>query len=299
MSSSSASCRRERLVAGEPGRREHGRDHLGVVLATMPSASPGSKTRPEPARSSSRWIVSLPERVPFRLTSSVISAANGLALDQAAGPAAVAKSTWMISPRAAAAACGSGAAIRASSSSERPVHSAAGAFVVEIAVDARGDAHAAELLEARVDPLADLAEVDVARIAERQHGKAQPVETRRVLGHQRLIELDRPLGRIALAPGAGDHQQLAGVGEIGRRHLGHVEQLGGEALLGRDLPRIGRDALGVAGLGPVQDGQRDLGARRRRGRRRARRPARSRRDSRRESPRASGAARGWSRPSPR
>ena len=241
----------------------------------------------------------MPERELLRLTSSVISAANGLALDQAAGG----RRGREIDVDDLAARGGPGLRLGCRDPGqllERTAGPLAGlAFVVEIAVDARGDAHRAQLLEARVDPLADLAEVDVARIAERQHGKAQPVETRRVLGHQRLIEIDRPLGRIALAPGAGDHQQLAGLGEIGRGHLGHVEQPGREALLGRDLPRVGRDALGVArtrsrtewsagssGAPPARRPARSP-------------PARSRRDSRRESPRASGAARGWSRPSPR
>ena len=59
-----------------------------------------------------------------------------------------------------------------------------------------------------------LAKVDVARVAEREHGKAHAIEARRVLGHERLVELGGALGRVALAPGARDHQEVALVRDV-------------------------------------------------------------------------------------
>ena len=135
-------------------------------------------------------------------------------------------------------------------------------LVVEIALDPRRDALAAQRLEAQIDAPPDLAEVDVARIAEREHGKAHAIEARRVLGHERLVELGGALGRIALAPGAGDHQEVALVRDLCRADLGHVEQLCGEALLARGLLEVGADALGIARFGGVEDRERDPGARR-------------------------------------
>ena len=135
-------------------------------------------------------------------------------------------------------------------------------LVVEIAVDPRRDPVPAQRLEPRVDPSTDLAEVDVAGIAEGEDGKAHALEPRRVLGHERAVELDRALRRIAFAPGAGDHQQVGLAREIRRARLGHVEELCREPLLGRGLLEIGADTLGVAQFGRVQDRERDPRARR-------------------------------------
>ena len=122
----------------------------------------------------------------------------------------------------------------------------------------RRDAQGAELGETGIEPPADLAEVDVAGIAERQHAEVDALEAGRALGHQALIEFDRALRRVALAPGAGDHQQVGHLGDLGGRGLGHVDQLRRETLLGRRLLGLGRDPFGVARFGPVEDRQRNF-----------------------------------------
>ncbi len=131
-------------------------------------------------------------------------------------------------------------------------------LVVEIAVDPRRDAQAAKLGKPGIEPPADLAEVDVAGIAERQHAEADAIEARRVLGHQPLIELDRPLRRVALAPGAGDYQQVRHLGDLGGRGLRHVDQLCRKPLLGRRFFGLGGDSFRIAQLGPEQDRERDF-----------------------------------------
>ena len=221
----------------------------------MPSESPGSKVRPEPASESSRWNVCLLERLPFRLTQL--------------GDLGRERMRLAIGGR-----CGRGREIENHGAAllgrlgfgdprellERALRPVRGQrLVVEIAVDPRGDALAAELGQTGIDPPADLAEVDVAGIAERQHAEADALEAGRILGHQRPVELDRALRRIALAPGAGDHQEVRHARDLGRTGLGHVDQARGKSLARGDLLRLGRDPFGIAGFGREQDGQRDLG----------------------------------------
>ena len=226
----------------------------------MPSASPGSKVRPEPASESSRWIVCLPERLPFRLTSSVISAGERVApCRRRRRRRSVAKSTWMISraPRSPPAAR---ARRSATSSASAPGSSPRPASRSRDRSRSGRDAHGAELGQARVDAPADLAEVDVAEIAERQHAKRDALEARRVRRPSGLVELDRALRRVALAPGAGDHQQVTGPW---RSRPGWSRPCRPALRQSPAWPRPSWPRprpLGIAELGPEQDRERDLGA---------------------------------------
>ena len=137
-------------------------------------------------------------------------------------------------------------------------------LVVQVALDPLGHPRGAQRGEAFVEQPAGLAELRVGAVAQRQHGIAHAVEARRIVGHQRGVEVDRALRRIALAPGAGDHQQVLRAGHLRRRGIRHVEHPCGEAqLAGRLARRIGQ-RLGVAGFGAEQDRERRP-ARRRRG----------------------------------
>ena len=124
MSSSWASRWASSGSPSSPAARSTASTIAGSFSATMPSELPGSKVRPEPASDSSRWIVCLPERLPFRLTSSVISAANGWALLYAGAAAGLAKSR-ITAPRRGSALAGPGSAASASFSSTAFVQSAA------------------------------------------------------------------------------------------------------------------------------------------------------------------------------
>ena len=140
-------------------------------------------------------------------------------------------------------------------------------LVVQVALDPLGDPRRPQRGEAFVEQPAGLAEPGVGAIAQRQHGVAHAIEARRIVGHQRGVEIDRALRRIALAPGAGDHQQVLRAGHLRRRGIRHVEHPRRKAQLAGGLARRIRQRLGVAGLGPEQNGERRAPRRRcRRGR---------------------------------
>ena len=78
---------------------------------------------------------------------------------------------------------------------------------IEIAIDPVDHALAAQRREALVERLADGAELNVGGVAQRQHGILDAVEPRRALPHQLGIDARRAGGRLALAPGGGDHDE--------------------------------------------------------------------------------------------
>ena len=138
-------------------------------------------------------------------------------------------------------------------------------LVIEVAFDAVGYAHCPQGGEAFVEHPAGLAELRVGAVAECQHRIAHAVEARRVIGHQRRVEIDRALRRIALTPGAGNHQQVLRACDLGGRRIRHVKRSSGEAKLAGGLASGIGERLGIAGLGGEQNGQRCPARRRREG----------------------------------
>ena len=137
---------------------------------------------------------------------------------------------------------------------------------IEIAIDAIGHALAAERRETLVDRLADGAELHIGGVAERQHAEFDAVEPRRRIAHQLLVGAGRARGRLALAPGGGDHDERFTLASDGELEVRHVDERGLEAELARGLRDVAGELLGIAGLGRVEDRQR-LGRLRRCGRR--------------------------------
>ena len=138
-------------------------------------------------------------------------------------------------------------------------------LVVEVAVDPIGHPRRAKGGKAFVEQPAGLAELRIGAVAQRQHGIAHAVEARCIGSHQRGMEVDRPLRRIALAPGAGDHQQVLHAGELRGRGIRHVEHARGEAEFPRRLAGDIGERFGVAGFRAEQDGERCATGRRRGG----------------------------------
>ena len=138
-------------------------------------------------------------------------------------------------------------------------------LVVQIALDPLRHARRTQRGEAFVEHPAGLAELCVGAIAQRQYRITQAFKARRIVGHQRGEEIDRALRRVALAPRAGDHQQVLRAGDLRRGGIRHVKHPRGEAELAGSLARGIGQRLGVTGLGGEQDGQRCPSRRRCRG----------------------------------
>ena len=129
-------------------------------------------------------------------------------------------------------------------------------FVIQVALDPPGHPRRTQRCETVVEHAAGLAELRVGAIAQCQYRIAHAVEARRIVGHQRGVKVDRALRRVALAPGAGDHQQVLRACHLRRRGVRHVEHPCGEPELAGRLSRCIGQRLGVAGVGPEQDGER-------------------------------------------
>jgi hypothetical protein len=103
----------------------------------------------------------------------------------------------------------------------------------------------AERLESRVELPPRLAELLVARIAEREHRIAHMLETRRLAAREELGERHRALGRVAIAMGADDEEQSL---QVLFAALQHIEKGEADAALGESVRYLLREALGIAGL---------------------------------------------------
>ena len=135
---------------------------------------------------------------------------------------------------------------------------------IHVAVGACAQPGAAKGGQTCIECVTEGAEVPVAGIAERQHREAHVVEARRI----RTVQL-RPqrlcgIRGIAVAIGAGDHQQRAGTSQRSRRRLGGVDHARCEAARARMFGGLARQRLRGAGLGREHHRQRT--GRHRRGR---------------------------------
>ena len=139
---------------------------------------------------------------------------------------------------------------------------------IDIEINAIEYADAAQRLEAGVDLFRGGAELRVGRVAKAQHGEPQSIEARGILGHQPPVEISGALWRVTLTPGRNVDNHAAHLGECGRCHIGHVDDLGVEAGLGGDLLGLEGEALGVARFGPIEQRQRRPNPRGRSNRRR-------------------------------
>ncbi len=140
-------------------------------------------------------------------------------------------------------------------------------LVIQVAFDPLRHPRRAERCKPFIEQPPGLAELRIGAIAQCQHRIPHALETRRIIRHQRCVEVDRALRRIALAPGAGDHQQVLRAGDLVRRRIGHVQHARGKPQLAGCLARRISQCLGIAGLGREQNGQRCAACRRcRRGR---------------------------------
>ena len=161
-----------------------------------------------------------------------------------------------LAPKSTAITLASGAASGASDLQRVADPFRGGLGEIEIAIDAIRDALAAERFQPRVERLADGAELHIGRVAEREHAELDAVEARRGVAHQFLVRAYGARGRLALAPGRRDDDQLLHVRERRKFEVRHVDQRRLEAELARRLGDVARELLGIAGLGRVEDGQR-------------------------------------------
>ncbi len=136
---------------------------------------------------------------------------------------------------------------------------------VEVEIDAIGDARGAQRLEARIDLLASLAEVDIGGVAEREHGETEAVQTRRVLGHQNLMEIHGALRRISFAPRRDIDDEVLHLRELRRLGIGHIDDAHVVIQLGGKLLGLEGQRLGVSGLAAIKNSERHARALRRNG----------------------------------
>ena len=123
-------------------------------------------------------------------------------------------------------------------------------FEVQIAFDPIDDARATESSEPLIHAAADLTELRVGTVAQSEHREPGFLKPRCVVGEQRLIKVDGALRWIALAPGAGNQQQVRFFGELRWGGVGHVDDLDRESEFRRRLACACRQRLGIAGLVP-------------------------------------------------
>ncbi len=140
---------------------------------------------------------------------------------------------------------------------QRGLDPLAGRFVeIEVAIDAVGHALAAQFFQPCVDLFADAAEIRIGSVAERKHAKLHALDARRGVAHQFAIGADGAAGRVALAPGRGDEDDALGGSEIAHLEIGHVDDGRLQIHFARRLGHVGRQPLGISGLGGIDDGQR-------------------------------------------
>ena len=106
----------------------------------------------------------------------------------------------------------------------RPVRSLLGE--IEIEVNAISGAFAAQGFQPRVDVFADLAEMHIRRVAQRQHRESHAIEARRGIAHEGGVEIDGAGRRIALAPGRGIDDEIFHFAQIGEIEIRHIENFG-------------------------------------------------------------------------
>ncbi len=112
-----------------------------------------------------------------------------------------------------------------------------------------------ERLEPPVEPPAGLAIMLVGRIAQGQDRIAKLGKLRRLRALDELEEVQGGLGRVALAMGADDDEQILLLPKPPRLVAGHVLDLGDEALVRRGRREGPGEPGAIAGLAAVEDGQ--------------------------------------------
>ena len=139
---------------------------------------------------------------------------------------------------------------------EQPLDPCSGiGLVVDIAVAAIEQAHCAQLLEPAIEPLAGLAEELVGRIAQRQHGEAQPLQQGCPGAGQELEERGGALGRVSLTVGAGDEQDRFFLGQGARLVAREIFHAGAQARPSRPFLDGARQRGRVAALAGIEDSQ--------------------------------------------
>ena len=133
---------------------------------------------------------------------------------------------------------------------------------IEVKISPLGDALAAEGGQALVDRFADGAEFNIGGVAEGEHAELDAIEARSFVAHEVGIGARGAGGRIAFAPGRGDHDQAARAGQGCDIKIGHVDDRGLEALLACGLGHVVCKLFAVAGFAREHDGQRFGRARR-------------------------------------
>ena len=127
---------------------------------------------------------------------------------------------------------------------------------IHVAIGAGAQPGAAKGGQPFIQCVAEGAEVLVAGIAERQHREAHLIEARRVRTVKLCPERLRRVRGIAVAIGAGDHQQRAGISQRLRRRLGGIDYTRREAARARLFGGLARQRLRGAGLGREHHRQR-------------------------------------------
>ena len=128
--------------------------------------------------------------------------------------------------------------------------------IIHVAVDPRLQPLRAKLLKAAVEAFTGFAVVFVGGIAERQDGKAEIGQLRRLVSLDELEEAGGGLRRIALAIGACDDHKILLVLElpalVGRHVMHRDAQAARLCLFGQSC----RQGSAVAGFGAIEDRQR-------------------------------------------
>src|SRR5690606_30214700 len=130
-----------------------------------------------------------------------------------------------------------------------------GGFVVGVAVGAVVDAGAAVFGDGGVEVFGALVEEGVVGVAESADGVAHAGEGGRAV-EQGGVQGLGVVRRFAVAVGAGGGEHVVGGGGVLGGGCGHGEEGGGEAALAGFLGGLFGEALGGAGLGAPEDGER-------------------------------------------
>src|SRR5690606_10239727 len=107
---------------------------------------------------------------------------------------------------------------------------------------------------AGVEGLSLGAEVEVVRIAEGEDGVAELFETGVAVGAERLPESGGVVGRVAVAPSAGDEEEGFLAGEVEGGEVLGAETGGVESRLGEPLREAFGEGRAVAALARVKHG---------------------------------------------
>ena len=128
--------------------------------------------------------------------------------------------------------------------------------VIKIEVEPVGGARCTKGFKPGIDVFAGLTELRISCVAECKDSKPDTFQARRCIAHQGVIKIDGPAWRIAFAPGGGINDEVLGLCQQRQISVGHIEDLGIEAVLLRRLLGFQRQCFAIATFRRIQNSQR-------------------------------------------